>query len=82
MLVYELGVSMREIIDYLNNMPLFEKTVFCWFVLMCVIALTAFRYHSKTPSDIDICFIAFAITGLIVTVGCVIGYLSACLMGG
>lgn len=73
---------MREIIDYLNNMPLFEKTVFIWLVLMCVIALAAFRRYSKTPSDIDICFIAFAITGLVVTVGCMIGYLSACLIGG
>ena len=71
---------MREIIDYLNNMPLFEKTVFVWFVLMCVIALATFRSYSKKPSDIDVCFIAFAITGLVVTVGCVTGYLITCLI--
>ena len=71
---------MREIIDYLNNMSLFEKTVFVWFGLMCMIALTTFRYYLKKPSDINIYFITFTITGLVITVGCVIGYLCGCLI--
>lgn len=77
MLIYELGVSMREVIVFLGNMPPFEKAVFCWFVLMCVNALTALSNRSKTSLDSRL--MAFAITGLLITVGCVIGYLCACL---
>ncbi len=72
---------MRELIGFLNNMSYFEKTVFVWFGLMCVIALTAFRYYLKKPSDINIYLITFAITGLVITVGCVIGCLCGCLIG-
>lgn len=77
---FQLDSRMREIIYYLNNMSIFEKTVFVWFGLMCMIALTTFRYYLKKPSDINIYFITFTTTGLVITVGCVIGYLCGCLI--
>ena len=72
---------MREIIYYLNNMSIFEKTVFVWLGLMCMIDLTTFRYYLKKPSDINIYFfITFTSIGLTITVLCLIGYLHGCLI--